>query len=86
MPPKTIRFPDDLAEKIQARADATDRSFSYVVLRALESALNGDSARTDQGVSRPSPSASTRASRVPGVKTARELAMERQAKLNEAKS
>jgi predicted transcriptional regulator len=74
MPPKTIRFSDDLAEKIQAKADKCDRSFSWVVLRACEVAIEGE--QVAQG----------RAFMRGAAKHSRERAMERQRKLNEAKS
>jgi hypothetical protein len=55
---RSIRFPDELDALIQARAEADDRSFSYVVLRTLESALSsGSGARTEVArVSAPPPS------------------------------
>ena len=54
---KTIRFPDELAQKIQAIAEAEDRTFSYVVVRAMERAL-GD-AEGDRIPERPAPPRST---------------------------
>ena len=50
---KSIRFPDELAQKIQAIAEAEDRTFSYVVVRAMERAL-GD-AEGDRIPERPAP-------------------------------
>ena len=53
MTQKSIRFPAELADKIQAIAEAEDRAFSYVVVRAMERAF-GD-ATGDRIPERPAP-------------------------------
>ena len=57
MTQKSIRFPAELADKIQAIAEAEDRAFSYVVVRAMERAF-GD-ATGDRIPERPAPPRST---------------------------
>lgn len=58
---KSIRFPDSLAAAFQARADELDRSFSWVVLRELEKALDaGERSERERmpAVARPGPASS----------------------------
>ena len=57
MTQKSIRFPAELADRIRAIAEAEDRTFSYVVVRAMERAL-GD-AEGDRIPERPAPLRST---------------------------
>jgi hypothetical protein len=90
---RSIRFPDELDARIRALSEADDRSFSYVVVRALESALGahppsvgvkGKGATPGpSGLDAEARSAPSRASARPDY---RELAMERQRKMNERKS
>ena len=54
---RSIRFPDDLDARIAKIAEGEDRSFSYVVVRAMERAL-GD-AEGDRIPERPAPPRST---------------------------
>ena len=54
---RSIRFPDDLDARIAKIAEGEDRSFSYVVVRAMERAL-GD-ATGDRIPERPAPPRST---------------------------
>lgn len=42
MPQRSIRFPDDLAARADAEAARLDRSFSWLVKRALEATLIPD--------------------------------------------
>lgn len=58
---RSVWFPGDLAARVQARADELDRSFNWVVARALESTLGDGLGREDRRVSPPS-SAPSRAS------------------------
>lgn len=90
MTQKSIRFPDELAQKLQAIAEAEDRTFSYVVVRAMERAL-GD-AEGDRIPERPAPPRSTspaKASKRPdtAIQTAHTLPkVERRAKASDAMS
>ena len=99
MPPKTIRFPDELAARVEERARCSDRSFSWVVLRAVEVALAApggplyeralEKALGDVGPPRvdrdaSNVSSSPVSSRAPSFSAA-EAARERQARLNKAK-
>jgi hypothetical protein len=83
MPPKTIRFPDSLAEKIQAEADRLDRSFSWVVLAACQFEINATGMGQRLGTT---PRLEVAAKKPASTKSRSSLAMERQRKLNEAKS
>jgi hypothetical protein len=41
---KSVRFPDELEAQIKAEAERTDRSFNWVVVRAVKDALSGEPA------------------------------------------
>lgn len=56
---RSIRFPDDLAQKIQAIAESEDRTFSYVVVRAMERALDGSRPNPVKSVSEEAPVAAS---------------------------
>ena len=87
---RSIRFPDDLDARIAKIAEGEDRSFSYVVVRAMERAL-GD-ATGDRIPERPAPPRSTspaKASKRPdtAIQTAHTLPkVERRAKASDAMS
>jgi hypothetical protein len=69
---RSIRFPDELEARIQAVAVRDDRSFAYVVVRALESALSGvqDTLRDSDGADPlPSAKSSPPVEKEPGPRT-----------------
>jgi hypothetical protein len=45
---RSVWFPGDLASRVEAEARSQDRSFNWVVVRALESALSGVEGRSLQ--------------------------------------
>lgn len=55
MPQRSIRFPDELAAQAEVEAARLERSFSWLVVRALEAALSdtkGAPLATDQTAER----------------------------------
>jgi hypothetical protein len=80
-----FRLDEELLARLDAEAERLGQTRTKYVERALESALGdvvGQSTNPPGGAS-PAP---TRAPLPPGVRSARELAMERQRKMNERKS
>lgn len=47
MAQRSIRFPDETEARIQEIADAEDRSFSYIVLRAVQAHLSNPAIQGD---------------------------------------
>lgn len=100
MSQRSIRFPDELEARVVALAEADGRTFSNWVLRAVERAIPRPiSAEEREAVKvfrertlsdldrqvETEPPLGIRPKLPAGVKTARDLAMERQAALNKAK-